>query len=241
MVRSYAAAMIDEPVRVRPMHLVFGRFGALPVLEVAFDGRDVYVLVDGLTGAMTAAAVTGTVFDGTSLLTKTGGYVSGSGAEFVDLEGCVILAATRVPWTPLPAPATPGAPLPGTWTPPTYPFPMPGIGTGPAGRPSPWTCNATTSGPCICTTTYNYVDPSCCCGNTSTVPGGCLLKIEIVCNGGQIIGSCPATSPNTTPGTPGTPPTPGPPPTPGTPPTIPSPTPPSGAAGTCVANLWIWN
>jgi len=218
-----------ESVRARELALVFGRYGRLPVVQVAFDLEGQYVLVDALNGSVFGPFKTGEAFNGSGLLASRAESASTSFGSFVDpVTGCPIVADTRTPWIPA-GPGGPALPLPPGLTPVA---PAPGSPLLP-GKPSPWKCTTSPVGICRCETTYNYWGP-CAPGptyppNVVPVPGttGCLYKLDIVCTGAGL-GPC-TNSPNTTPAPGGV---------------YPAPTAPGGATAppaVCTYDWWYWS
>ena len=216
---------MSEPMFTRRMIATFGRYGGLPVIEVAIPIRDVYVLVDAVSGRVSPPYQMGTPFDATELLTQHPEFDNESAHRLVSSStGCPVLSDTKTPETPPTGPGallpTPGPALPPGWT------PLPGT---PTGKPSKWTCKGGITTPTECSTDYNYVRP---CGgsppNVVTVPGGCLHKITITCTSTPAV-PVPIGTPhgNTTPA-------------PGV--TVPNPPAPSPLVpATCTYEAWYWS
>jgi len=219
---------MSEPMFTRRMIATFGRYGGLPVIEVAIPLRDVYVLVDAVSGRVSPPYKMGTPFDATDLLIQHSEFDDGSAHRLVSAStGCPVVSNTKtpeLPTLPLPLPLpTPGPTLPPGWTP--VPGPIPG-------KPNTWTCkDDIATNRTDCTTDYNYVGP---CGGTppNAVPiptGGCLHKITISCGTSPIV-SIPNPPGNTTPA-------------PGT--TVPNPPIPNllgkPPASSCTFETWYWS
>lgn len=175
-IRAFTTSSIKDETIVREMVVLFGRYGAVPVIEVAFPSDEVYVLVDAVQGKMSGPFAMGTAFDASTLLQSVPDYEPGSPAEFaLASTGCPAVADTKTPVVPVTPLPTPGPALPPGVT------PLPGT---PTGKPNGWQCQDMTGPPpyTACWTEYNYVGP---CAVTPppvvTVPGGCLYKLKINC------------------------------------------------------------
>jgi|GEM_PF-2453566 len=210
----------DEPYFIRNMAVLFGRYGALPVAEVAFPARDVYVLVDAVNGNMAGPFAMGTPFDASALLAAVPEYQPGSAAKLVMAATACIVYTDKDKDLPG-GPWVPGAPLPPGLT------PVPGAIPG---KPSKWDCKSSNVIGCHCVTTYNYTELPCTSGNKVTMPGGgCLVKATVDCQGPGTA-QC-ASTPNTTPASPTTVPN-----GTGAPPG--STAPPTGG---CTVRFWYWS
>jgi len=153
------------------VYALFGTHGQLPIVVGTFG--EGYVLVDATNGAVDGPYEFASVIDPVPLLLgHTPTYVSGSGVDVVDGEGCEQTTAKEwkpgpLPWTPLPV--VPG-PLPKA-----PPCPRcPSVQPNPAvpGHYSPYVCVGNTLG-CACT---SYGE-----GTIPGVPG--TVPERLVCRG----------------------------------------------------------